>query len=219
MKPKYHRTTYNPELLEYDNIDKQALYAVSKKSRVLDVGCATGFMGEWLKNARDCEVVGVDIDIEEIRLARGVLNEVIHGSIEDTKVINSLIKHYTYFDTILMTSVLEHLVNPLHTLHQLKKLMTKNSTIIISTPNVAHWSIRLHLLSGKFDYTDYGILDKTHLHFYTVKTFHELINESGLTIEAIKFDFGGGGYPRIMRQLGRFFPNLAAYQILCIAKL
>ncbi len=96
--------------------------------------------------------------------------------------------------------------------------MKKDGFLIISTSNVAHWSIRLSLLMGKFDYREYGILDNTHLRFFTTETFKKLVADCGYKIEYFSIDPVGGGLPRISKVLSKLWPNLFAYQMLIKAK-
>ena len=86
------------------------------------------------------------------------------------------------FDVIVFADVLEHFVHPLDVLAMATSVLAPNGRIIISIPNVAHLSVRLQLLLGSFTYTDRGILDRTHLHFYTKKTLKEMITKAGLHI-------------------------------------
>ncbi len=122
------------------------------------------------------------------------------------------------FDVVLAMAVIEHLVDPLSTLKNLRKVLKQNGKIIVTLPNVAHWSVRFSLLRGRFDYEEYGIMDRTHLHFYTIKTAKELLRESGYRITEIAFDSVGGGYPRFSRIMAKFFPNIFAYQILLVGQ-
>lgn len=85
-----------------------------------------------------------------------------------------------------MADVLEHLPHPSSVLKKLKKNLKKEGYFIISVPNVANWSIRFRLLFGKFDYTEYGILDKSHLRFFTRKSLERLIEEVGLKIKKLE---------------------------------
>jgi hypothetical protein len=75
----------------------------------------------------------------------------------------------------------------------------------------------LKLLKGEFEYEEYGLLDKTHLRFFTPKTFQDLVKSSGYTIQQYAIDSVGGGRPRISKFLSQFFPNVFAFQMLIVA--
>lgn len=94
---------------------------------------------------------------------------------------------------ILCSNVLEHLMDPLEVLGRLQKLLQPTGYFVIALPNVAHWSVRLKLLFGKFDYTkEGGILDEDHLKFFTLKTAMELLQKAGLKIVEWSFDWDNG---------------------------
>jgi 2-polyprenyl-3-methyl-5-hydroxy-6-metoxy-1,4-benzoquinol methylase len=122
------------------------------------------------------------------------------------------------FDVVMATSLIEHLGQPDAAVRRMASLLKANGKLILTTPNIAHWSIRWLLLRGKFDYTEYGILDNTHLHLFTMKTFRELFEQNGFHIEDMKIDAEGGGMPRLSLLMAPFFPGLFAYQILIVAK-
>ena len=121
------------------------------------------------------------------------------------------------FDVVLATSVIEHLKYPEKFLINMKKVLKSHGQIIVSTPNISHWSMRIELLKGNFDYQEYGILDKTHLHFFTPKTYQQMFRDAGYTILEYKIDDVGGGYPRLAKSLSRFFSSLFTYQMLIVA--
>ena len=90
------------------------------------------------------------------------------------------------FDIVILADILEHLVDPATILQYLVNYQQKNTRFLISVPNIANLWVRLNLLLGKFDYADRGIMDRTHLRFFTRKSFSELLTEAGLTIEVEK---------------------------------
>lgn len=220
MKLKYHRENFNPTQLDPLNIDRLAVESIPQGSNVLEIGCADGFMGEYLIKSKDCAVIGIEKRKEEVKIAQQRLTRVILGDIEDKEKLESILKEIKdkKFDVILATSIIEHLVNPSRFIDIAKNFLKKEGIVIVSVPNIVHWSMRLSLLRGQFDYSEYGILDQTHLHFFTLKSIKSYFENNGFKIIKIKIDFVGGGYPKISRFLGIFFPKLFAYQILVIAK-
>jgi methionine biosynthesis protein MetW len=220
QKIKYNFPDFSPENLDPQNIDRLAIEQVPPGSTVLDIGCATGFMGEYLIKEKDCRVIGADIRKDELKIAKKKFTSEVFADIEQPKNIEKVLKknEMNKFDVILATSTIEHLKNPEKFLQICKKLLKSKGRLIISTPNIAHWSIRISLLKGKFDYSEYGILDNTHLHFFTNHTFRQLFTDNGYKVEKLFIDPVGGGYPRISRMLSKIFPNLFAYQMLAIAE-
>jgi len=206
---------FNPDRLDPLNIDRQSVELVPKRAKILEIGCATGFIGEFLIKKKKCNVVGVEIGRGEALVARRRLNKVIEGNIEDPKVLRLI---NDKFDVVFASAIIEHLIDPWEALRSWKKFLKKDGFLIITTSNIAHWSVRLQLLMGKFNYHEYGILDNTHLRFFTTETFKKLINDSGYKVEYFSIDPVGGGFPRISKIMSRFFPNLFAYQMLVMAR-
>ena len=190
--------------------------------KILDVGCATGYLGAVLKKF-GCEVYGVEISKEAIEEARKVLDEVIWGNIE---TIN-LPWEKESFDIIILSDILEHLFHPKKVLLKLKNYLKPEGYFLIVLPNVAHYSIRLMLLRGKWEYKDYGILDYGHLRFFTKDSAKNMIKECGLYIEKIipyivlPFPFNKINFilkGKLTKIIGRYFDKLFAITYLFIVK-
>lgn len=207
---------FNPEKLDPLNIDRQSVLFVPQGSRVLEIGCATGFMGKYLQEKKGCRVTGVELGKEEAKTARKYLEKVIEGDIEDPLTVRKI---SGTFDIIFCSAIIEHLKDPWVTLANLRRFLNPNGKLVVTTSNIAHWSTRLQIMQGNFDYANYGILDTTHLRFFTTKSFPRLIADSGFIVEEFLIDPVGGGMPRISKLLSRFFPNLFAYQMLIVARL
>lgn len=148
---------------------------------VLEVGCSAGYFGESLKKLGH-RVVGVEPDAVSAEKASDVLDEVYCGFVENFFDANP----GRAFDVISFGDVLEHLVDPLSVLKAAKKFLKPNGRLIVSVPNVAHASIRAMLLGGKWTYSDLGILDRTHLRFFTKADLIALLADAGFDIEFIK---------------------------------
>jgi O-antigen biosynthesis protein len=220
LKIKYNYKKFTPNCLDKENIDRLAVEKIPENSKVLDVGCATGFMGEYLIREKKCLVYGVDKRVAEANIAKKILTGAIIADVEQGSSVKRMLDlaKGEKFDVILATSIIEHLKDPSGFLKNCKKLLKQNGIVVASTPNIAHWTMRLSLLKGNFDYTEYGILDNTHLHFFTVKTFRQLFEDNNFTVKELLIDPVGGGYPRISRILAKLFPKMFAYQILIIAQ-
>jgi 2-polyprenyl-3-methyl-5-hydroxy-6-metoxy-1,4-benzoquinol methylase len=144
--------------------------------RVLDVGAAHGYLGAVLQD-RGFRMTGIEGHPELAREAGKYYEEMIVADLDGPPpTFNG------QFDVILYGDVLEHLKNPLKVLISLNQNLAPHGIVIISLPNVANIFVRLHLLMGKFDYQDRGILDRTHLHFFTRKTFRQLFDRAGMEV-------------------------------------
>ncbi len=178
----------------------QIVSMVKNNSDVLEIGCSTGFMSKYLKEKKDCRVVGVEINSSAANKAKLFCKQVIVGNIEDDSVFNEI---DAMFDVIIFADVLEHLVTPDKILLKIKKFLKSDGFILISIPNIAYWRIRKNLLFGKFEYTTEGILDKTHLRFFTLKSIKKMIQDCGYYI--VSFGVAGGRMPIFLRKLWATF--------------
>jgi len=163
MKKDIHATsTFN---LEYYSCTRPEIQALVKPSarKILDVGCAAGMLGYELKQKLGAEVWGVEYVPRAAEQAEKRLDRVLQGAIEDALPLLP----DDYFDTIILADVLEHLVEPGEVLHALQDKLTCGGEIVASVPNIRHWSIVKRLLEGRWEYVDAGILDRTHLRFFT----------------------------------------------------
>lgn len=154
----------------------------SSKLIVLDVGCAEGFIGERLHSTK-FSFYGIEMNKSDAKIASKFYKEVSIANLDIDKVSYPS----KFFDVIILADVIEHLKNSLNITSLLMPFLKKDGAIILSTVNIANLYTRLRLLFGKFDYQQKGILDRTHLKLFTLKTFRKLAVGSGLTI--IKEDF------------------------------
>jgi 2-polyprenyl-3-methyl-5-hydroxy-6-metoxy-1,4-benzoquinol methylase len=149
--------------------------------RVLDVGCAAGAMGAAMLAAGAAEVAGIEVHPPAAALARRRLSAV-HGF--DLDRSPELPYPDGYFDVITFADVLEHLRHPAAALRHLRRWLSDSGRIVCSIPNVRHASVLLPLLvEGRWDYLDAGILDRTHLRFFTIDSMLRLLREAGFEPE------------------------------------
>jgi O-antigen biosynthesis protein len=180
--------------------------------RILEFGCSTGFLSRHLVE-RGCIVTGIEIDAEAADKARKWCERVLVADLNKQDWNHGLSADY---DTILFGDVLEHLVDPENVLRKASELLAPAGRVIICLPNIAHWTIRASLLRGKFEYTSTGILDVTHLRFFTPKTARKLIENTGYEVISTHPILGGG---RIGGQIRRLFPGFFTKQIIFVAKI
>jgi len=189
---KYHQDTFNYQQLKPNNIDKIQIDMIPEGSSVLEVGCASGYMGEYLIQEKGCSFLGVETDRAAATAAgqRGLT--VLSGNIEDVDTQEMINRHITETDTfqiIFMSQVIEHIAQPENTLQILKQWMAPGCSLVISTCSVAHWRSRFRLLWGTWQYEDYGIFDRSHLRFFTISSFRELLEQCGYTVTDFGYEF------------------------------
>ena len=193
---------------------------IGTHKRVLELGCSTGFFSKYLSQKRACSVVGVEVDPLAAAEARKFCNQVLVCDLNSPEWIEGL--PHQAFDAILMGDVLEHLVEPRAVLDGIQPMLAPNASIIISLPNIVYWRTRFKILCGRFEYESFGILDHTHLRFYTPKTARKMIESAGYQIIRFHPVFGGplSAYARpIWQQLANWFPGFFAGQVLFEAKM
>ncbi len=162
---------------------KKILDFVGENKYVLDIGCATGYLASLLKQ-RDCRVVGIDINEKSANAARKVCEQVIIADLDFTPISELLAKQK--FDVAIFGDVLEHLRNPWQILQDTHKILSEDGFIVASIPNIAHGATRLSLLKGDFEYQKMGILDSTHLRFFTRYSIEKLFENTGYLVSDIE---------------------------------
>jgi 2-polyprenyl-3-methyl-5-hydroxy-6-metoxy-1,4-benzoquinol methylase len=193
------------------------LEAVGTGNRVLDVGCSSGYLARPLAE-RGNTIVGLELDPEAARAAEEFCELVLVGDVETM----DLPLEPGSFDVVLGGDVIEHLRDPAATLARLRPLLRPGGRVVLSTPNVANWAIRLSLLSGRWRYTDRGILDRSHTHLFTRATLAETLEQAGYRVERIDFSVPVPGDSDLLdgvgRAVGRLRPSLFAYQFVAVAQ-
>lgn len=160
---------------------KQILEWVGKDKKVLEVGCHTGYFSAVLKQKGN-KVTGMEIYEPALEKAAPHLEKAVLGNVEDDQVWKEVCTEK--FDVILFMHVLEHLVAPEAVLVKFKQLLNESGIIIICLPNINNWSNRLDILKGNFDYTEQGVMDKTHLKFFNYFSARKLVESAGLSVLA-----------------------------------
>jgi len=168
---------YENRSLDPDDVGMKLASLVRTKGRVLDVGCGTGSVTEVIKEQTNADVVGIEPDPARAALARARGLNVLDGNLSE-----HILKCCGPFDTIVFADVLEHLSNPAELVLLAKKGLAPGGAIVASVPNVAHWFVRLDLLRGRFDYKDCGIMDATHLRWFTRDILHKFFENLGLRV-------------------------------------
>lgn len=158
------------------------LAAVPPESKVLEIGCSSGTQTKALKEILACNVTGIEINESAAKEAKKFCENLIIGDIENIDLKKSLDENT--FDLVIMSDVLEHLRDPNSVLTKIKPFIKKDHGMVLaSIPNIAHASICLELARGRFDYRDFGLLDDTHIRFFTKKTIANLFESSGYHIQ------------------------------------
>lgn len=182
---------YQDKSSQYFGLLRRDLIAHIKPGdhKILEIGCSSGATGYALKQAgKASEVVGVELTSEAAAIARKKLDRVLQGDIEQI----DLPYPPGYFDYILCGDVLEHLRDPWGLLARLKTYLRDGGRVVSSIPNIRNWRVLTSLVfRGRWDYTASGILDSTHVRFFTKRNMVEMFRNAGYAVEEVTHvDFG-----------------------------
>ena len=176
MTKKYHYEI----LLDSDSTAAKLLRFVGNNKIVLEIGCASGCQSKVLTEHFGCKVTGVEIDAAAAEEARKFCDSVIVGDIEELDLA-TMISDKKY-DVVILADVLEHLKYPENVLEKIKPFLADDGCVVASIPNIVHAAAIYEMMKGKFDYRDFGLLDDTHIRFFTKKTIYQVFERAGLVI-------------------------------------
>jgi GT2 family glycosyltransferase/SAM-dependent methyltransferase len=172
--------------IDIDSQDSLARIAskIKRDSVVLELGVATGYFSGFLQENLDCVVDGVEIDPAMAKEAEPWCRKLVVGDLEKI----CLAEHFPprSYDHVVCADVLEHLRDPAYVLEQIPNFLNNNGNVLISIPNIAYAGLILELIDGDFSYREEGLLDRTHLRFFTKKSFLHLLHTLSYAIEEIE---------------------------------
>jgi 2-polyprenyl-3-methyl-5-hydroxy-6-metoxy-1,4-benzoquinol methylase len=173
---RYHSEV---DLSDTEATSTQLVLLTGRDKKVLEVGPATGYITRVLRE-RGCKVTCIEVDRDAAKLAAPWSERTIVGDVE--RLDFGEILPGERFDVVLLGDVLEHLVDPGDLLARCGDLLKGGGYVVASIPNVAHGSVRLALLAGRFPYTEWGLLDRTHLRFFDKESLETLFDQAGYAI-------------------------------------
>jgi methionine biosynthesis protein MetW len=174
----------SPQEAAYFEFDRPEVRALVPEGvqRVLDVGCGAGALGAALREERGIEVFGVELFAEAAAHARERLDDVVVANLDQ---LEELPFERGSFDAMVFGDVLEHLHDPHRLLRVLRPWLSDDGALVLSVPNVGHWSVVLPLLTkDRWRYEDAGLLDRTHVHFFTLNEAELMLSECGFSLTA-----------------------------------
>jgi SAM-dependent methyltransferase len=186
------------------------LARVAPGAAVLDVGPWTGAHGRHLISHAGAVVDGVEPDAAAAAVAGADYREVVVGDVDDPAVQARLAAGDGY-DAILFLDVLEHLRGPEGVLQAARGWLRPGGIVLCSLPNVAHWRVRLALARGRFDYADNGLMDRTHLRWFTRASARDLVTGAGYDVTWE--DAAVPQHPRVRVPQRVLRPELFGYQL------
>ena len=154
------------------------LQQIKKNSTILEFGPANGRLTKYLKQELDCDVYLAEIEESAGKEALQYGKELVVGDVENYEWFDRF--HDIRFDYILFADVLEHLRDPKEVLAKSKLLLKQEGSIILSVPNMCHNSVLINLMNNNLTYTNVGLLDNTHIHFFTHLSLEQMIKDCDL---------------------------------------
>lgn len=179
-----------------DSTAARACRLVGYEKRVLELGCAAGAMSKVLSQHYQCRVTGVEFDPQAAAIARHFCDEVIVGDLNQPTLLNTLSDS---FDAVLMADVLEHLSDPSACIKSVLPHLSPEGRFVISVPNLANGGVIAALWCDAFNYGQTGLLDRTHIHFFTSGSLYGLLEENGLVVDHIEYVDAGAWHPEFAR--------------------
>jgi O-antigen biosynthesis protein len=172
----YH-AYFNPQLLNV---------LAHPPQRLLDIGCASGILGKYVKdNTPGAHVTGIEPNVAAANAAKANIDVALCGKFEDFDLVKEGIPHGS-IDTVVAADVLEHMYDPWHTLVNLKPYLSKDAQLIISIPNSRHINLIAQLADGGlWTYAERGLLDITHIRFFTLKEMATMLQQTGYRLELV----------------------------------
>ncbi|GAA4452918.1 methyltransferase domain-containing protein [Rurimicrobium arvi] len=183
---------------------KKVIEWVGHGKQVFEAACHTGYISAWLQK-NGCIVTGAELFEPALEKARPFLKSAILGDLESEEVWAQISRDQ--YDVVLYMHILEHLVNPEKVLERTRDILKPGGSVIICLPNVSNWSDRWKMFRGHFEYTDVGVMDKTHLKFYNYFTAPKMIESCGFTVK----EYCGDSWKvrfNILPETNRFFSRI-----------
>ena len=160
-------------------VTDRLLSVIPPESRLLDVGCGTGSISQLLRERLRLDFVGLEPNAERSAVARSRGLDV-RTDVLDSRSLDGL----GLFDVVLFADVLEHLVDPVEVLRVARMALKPGGVVVASVPNVAHWFVRFNLMRGKFEYQSSGLMDATHLRWFTRRSVRRPFEAAGFVVAA-----------------------------------
>ncbi len=190
VKEEDRSTIYQNPVISKNDSKYISIEYIKPAKKILDVGCACGDFAIVLKQKKEAEIWGMEYNSVSIKIAKAtnMFKDIFQVDLNEFKA-EEFLKFSGYFDYIFLGDVLEHLYAPQETLEKLKSLLKDNGSFVLSIPNLAHSSIKANLLLDDFTYTPIGLLDETHVKFFTQKSIPPFLAKIGLEIKKSKYTY------------------------------
>ena len=201
-----------------DRVD-MVKYIPENVQTLLDVGCGEGKFGYTCKQKKNMEIWGIELFEKEAEKAKGKLDKILVGNIE----FDELNLPNNYFDCIVFNDVLEHLQYPWIVLANIKKYIKTGGYVVASIPNIRFYeNIKKLLIHKEWEYEESGIMDKTHLRFFTITSIRKMFESCGysiMTLEGINYIKFPWKFNMLNQLLNNKLDDMRYMQFACVVKI
>lgn len=159
----------------------KTLRLVGHDKKVLELGCSVGTQSKVLRDELGCDVTGVELNPLAAKQAEAYCTKVVVGNLDQVDFEAQFPSQR--FDVVLCADVLEHIYNPTALLRRIKTVIGPNGYVVASIPNVVHIALIFEMLHGKFDYRDKGLLDDSHIRFFTRSSLIRTFTDAGFVLD------------------------------------
>lgn len=180
-----HKYEYQVDL-DSDHVGTRILRMVGREKRVLEIGAGPGSITKLLKEYGQCRVTAIELDSQAIEKLGAFCEQVYQCDLNDPDWTSGVSANGN-FQVVVAADVLEHLYDPWSTLRAMHSVLSDNGFIVVSLPHIGHQAVLASLATGDFDYHDWGLLDRTHIRFFGIKSMQRLFDEAGLKIVEAEF--------------------------------
>lgn len=175
--------------LKSNSTAAKTLKLVGFDKNVLELGCSVGTQSKILTENMNCKVAGIELNPIAAEKAKKYCSEILIRNLDQIDLKKEFPDQL--FDVVLCADVLEHIYNPTELLRKIKPIISKDGYIVLSIPNIVHSALIFEMLHGKFDYREKGLLDDTHIRFFTRKTLIKTLNKAGFIIDQLDRGLAG----------------------------
>jgi 2-polyprenyl-3-methyl-5-hydroxy-6-metoxy-1,4-benzoquinol methylase len=206
MKQERHNYEYQVDIDE-DGAPARVVRLVGKDKRVMEVGAGPGSITRLLTSLSNCRVTALEIDSEAIKKLAPFCERVYQVDLND-KAWSGTIEGDERFEVIVAADVLEHVYEPLTVLKAMRGFLNEGGYMVISIPHVGHSGVHACLLEEDFEYSDFGLLDRTHIRFFGIKNIQKLFEDAGMKIVHAEFVVRNPEHTEFANQWSKLTPEI-----------
>jgi len=206
MKQERHNYEYQVGM-DADSAPARVVRMVGENKCVMEIGAGPGSITRLLTSVSNCRVTALEIDSEAIKRLAPFCERVYQVDLND-KAWSGVVQSRDRFDVVVAADVLEHVYEPLSVLTAMKGFLNEDGYMVISIPHVGHSAIHACLLEEDFEYSDFGLLDRTHIRFFGIKNIQKLFEDAGMKIIHAEFVVRNPEHTEFANRWSRISPEI-----------